>query len=67
MEKNRFYIRDCCGKIVGNPKGYRTMRGAMQQADSRKSKIHWELRDRFNMWHDRNPSEYLVYSIVLHD
>ena len=27
----RFFIRDCNGQIVGNPAGYRTMRGAAQQ------------------------------------
>ena len=27
----RFYIRDCNGQIVGNPKGYATMRGAQAQ------------------------------------
>lgn len=59
----RYYILDCCGNPCGNPKGYRTMRGAMQQTDSRKSKIHRELWDRFQMWQDRNPSEYLVYSV----
>jgi len=59
----RFYILDCCGNVCGNKKGYRTMRGAIIQADSRKSKTHRELWDRFQMWQDRNPSEYLVYKI----
>jgi hypothetical protein len=63
MDKTRFYIRDCFGNIAGNPKGYRTMRGALIQADSRKSKVHWALWQRFNTWEDRNPSENLVYSI----
>ena len=27
----RFYIRDCNGQIVGNPKGYETHRGAQAQ------------------------------------
>ena len=26
-----FFIRDCNDRIVGNPKGYRTMRGAAAQ------------------------------------
>jgi hypothetical protein len=34
-----FYIFDCNAQIVGNPKGYRTMRGAMQQASSPKSPV----------------------------
>jgi hypothetical protein len=61
----RFFIFDCCGRMAGNPKGYRTHRGAKIQADSRKSKVHREIWDRFQMWQDRNPSEYLVYSIKL--
>ena len=28
---NRFFIRDCNDAIVGNPAGYRTMRGAAAQ------------------------------------
>lgn len=27
----RFFIRDCNGQIVGNPKGYETHRGAQAQ------------------------------------
>ena len=26
-----FYIRDCNNRIVGNPRGYRTIRGALAQ------------------------------------
>lgn len=33
----RFFIRDCNYQIVGNPNGYRTMRGAAQQRDQRGS------------------------------
>ena len=62
MEK-RFFIFDCNDNLAGNPKGYRTMRGAIQQADSRFSRVHRELWDRHNAWHDRNPSHNLVYSI----
>jgi hypothetical protein len=29
-----FFIRDCNENIVGNPKGYRTMRGALIQQDN---------------------------------
>lgn len=37
MGKERFFIRDCHGNIAGNPKGYRTFRGANAQADSVKT------------------------------
>ena len=30
-----FFIYDCNGAIVGNPKGYPTLRGASRQANSR--------------------------------
>jgi hypothetical protein len=32
-----FFIFDCNGKIVGNPKGYRTMRGALREENRRGS------------------------------
>lgn len=28
----RVYIKDCNGEIIGNPKGYRTMKGATREA-----------------------------------
>jgi len=34
-----FLIFNCNNSVVGNPKGYRTMRGALQQAESKKSKV----------------------------
>lgn len=44
-----FYIKDCYGNIVGNPKGYKTMRGAKAQADSVKTKIGkhlWAMHEK---------------------
>jgi hypothetical protein len=32
-----FFILDCTGQVVGNPGGYRTFRGAIQQQDRRGS------------------------------
>lgn len=34
--QGNFFIRDCNDNIVGNPKGYATMRGAQAQANIRK-------------------------------
>jgi hypothetical protein len=31
-----FYIRDCNEQIIGNPQGYKTMRGARAQISPRK-------------------------------
>ena len=59
-----FYILDCNSKLVGNPKGYRTMRGAIIQADSRKSKVHKELWYTHDNWFLKDPNLYLVYSIT---
>lgn len=28
----RVYIKDCNGEVIGNPKGYRTMKGATREA-----------------------------------
>jgi hypothetical protein len=39
-----FLIYNCFDGIVGNPKGYRTMRGAKAQADSVRTKVGKELR-----------------------
>lgn len=58
-----FYIRDCNDIIMGNPKGYRTMRGAMHQAESKKSKIHRELWARFYAKKKENPESTFVYSV----
>jgi hypothetical protein len=33
----RFFIFDCNGDIVGNPKGYRTIRGAIREKERRNS------------------------------
>ena len=35
MQNYRFFIFDCHGQIVGNPKGYRTHKGASRQAHTR--------------------------------
>lgn len=37
-----YFIYDCTGAIVGNPKGYRTFKGANKQANG-KTKIMSEL------------------------
>jgi multidrug efflux pump subunit AcrA (membrane-fusion protein) len=35
-----FYIFDCNDQIVGNQKGYRTMRGAQSQYENHRTKVH---------------------------
>lgn len=65
MKPNRFYIFDCFGNIAGNLKGYRTMRGAMQQASSPKTKLNKYLWQRAESYFPANYTTKLVYSIKL--
>lgn len=37
MTKTRYFIRDCEGRIIGNPKGYDTYKGASRQANHGKA------------------------------
>lgn len=37
MREPRFYIRDCNGDVIGNPKGYATWRGAHREANHGKA------------------------------
>jgi hypothetical protein len=39
-ENHRYYIFDCNNNVAGNLKGYRTFKGATQQASSPKSKLN---------------------------
>jgi hypothetical protein len=43
----RFFIRDCNGQIVGNPKGYETMRGAQAQTANWRSPAARAIADAF--------------------
>ena len=52
-DERRLFIYDCNGDIAGNPKGYRTLRGAMQQAQSKHSKTYRELWRRYEEREDK--------------
>jgi hypothetical protein len=58
----RFYIYDCNGRIVGNPKGYRTIKGAIREQD-RKGSPAWRA-----IWASydarENKSDTLVSSVT---
>lgn len=62
MTNGKFFIFDCNDRIVGNPSGYRTMRGAIQQANSRKAQA---FRDIWAAYDAQDPRErnYLVSNI----
>ena len=51
-----YYIYDCNGQIVGNPKGYATMRGACR-AEKNKTRILW---DRFYAKRDSGSTDNTV-------
>jgi hypothetical protein len=60
-----FYILDCSDEIVGNPKGYRTFRGANQQAHSPRSKVYREIWSRYYAKRQSDPKWRLVSQIVV--
>ena len=51
-----FFIRDCNENIVGNPKGYATMRGAEAQTSPRKptARAIWTAYDARELSYDNN-------------
>lgn len=59
-----FYIYDCNNELVGNPKGYRTIRGAQQQAYARNSKTAKLLHSRWWAKRDANPDHGFVTTFV---
>lgn len=60
---DRFYIRDCNGDIVGNPKGYRTMRGAMREHDRKGSPAHRAIWAAYWARKEKDPSFTLISSV----
>lgn len=57
----KFFIYDCNGDRVGNPKGYRTIRGAQRQ-----EKIMYpSLWDKLDSARVIRPNETLVCKIIL--
>jgi hypothetical protein len=61
--QTRYFILDCCGNVMGNPKGYRTMRGAIQQASAKNSKLKYKLWQALENCRKEYPSHSLVYKI----
>jgi hypothetical protein len=62
-----YYILDCNNEIVGNKKGYRTFRGANQQAHSTRSKVCEELWRRHYAKRKENPGLRLVSIIIVEE
>jgi hypothetical protein len=61
-----FFIFDCNNDIVGNPKGYKTHRGAQTQCNldkSKPTKTMAFLWDRFHARAQIDPTKTRIYSI----
>jgi hypothetical protein len=58
-----YYIYDCNGEVIGNPKGYRTFRGANQQANSRRSKVYPKIWATYEKRKALEPTFNLIMSI----
>ena len=66
-----FFIYDCYGNIVGNPKGYRTIKGADKEANRKKGKTFETIWNNFNQKQDEQTKagltghhrDNLIYSI----
>jgi hypothetical protein len=43
-----YFIRDCNNDIVGNNKGYKTLKGANRQADIVDSKVFKQIYDAYD-------------------
>jgi hypothetical protein len=59
----RYFIFDCQYNPVGNPKGYRTHRGAMQQASAKNNKLKYKLWQALENCRKEYPNYSLVYKI----
>jgi len=63
MQQERYFIRDCNGKIVGNPSGYRTHNAAFRQSNMRTAPAYKAIWQAF---YDRaNTDDNLVSTIKL--
>ena len=61
MQTYRFFIFDCHDKIVGNPKGYRTHKGASRQVNTRK--LQNQIWETFHSRQDKSRTRvWEIYS-----
>lgn len=58
-----FFIFNCNGSIIGNPKGYKTHKGAEAQC-TKQTRIRSEIYSEFfNRTFGENPNKTRIYSI----
>lgn len=60
---DRVFIFDCTGEIVGNPNGYRTMKGAIRQAHIKGSKAYRAIWRAYNEAKRLDPDLTLINRI----
>lgn len=58
-----FYIFDCNGRVVGNPRGYRTIRGATREQDRRGSPAWRAIWDAFYARKEKDPDHRNISEI----
>jgi len=61
----RFFIFDCNDEIVGNPRGYRTIRGAIQQQNKKGSPAYQAIWQAFYAKKHQDPNHRGISEIRL--
>jgi hypothetical protein len=60
---SHFFIFDCTGQVVGNPKGYATHTGATNQANSVKTKAGRAIWDAYHAQNYMPGERRVIYRI----
>jgi len=59
-----FYIFDCENKLIGNPKGYATHKGAERQCENNNSKVRAQIWANFYKPKSSDFKTTRIYSIM---
>jgi hypothetical protein len=63
IDRNRFYIFDCNGKMIGNPFGYKTHSTAEAQTSRKGATVYSQIWHAYHKEKLVNPKSNLIYSI----
>lgn len=60
-----FFVRDCNGKIVGNPKGYKSIESATKQKNTKGSKLYNAIWSSFVLQTEeqKKVNQHTVWSV----
>ena len=61
QQNERFFIYDCNGTIVGNPKGYATIKGAIHQQNLIGSKAYIAIWRAVKLYKQENPYRHYYH------